>query len=64
MASQGRLCGTRKSGVAGVPDVAAIIAWAAAMSIGPCSMSTIRKSKPARARSCIIGTLGIVTSTP
>ncbi len=61
LASQGSLQGTRTSGTAGVPPVAAIIACTVARSIGPCSMSRIRASTPLRARTWTMVTLGMVT---
>jgi hypothetical protein len=63
-ASQGRFWGTRTSGATWVPAVAAIIAWAVSIEIGPCSMSIISQSNPECASSCAVAALGIVTPTP
>jgi hypothetical protein len=46
-----------------VPALAAIIAWAVSIEIGPCSMSIISQSNPACARSWVVAALGIVTPT-
>jgi hypothetical protein len=51
--------GTRTMGVAGVPEVAAIIAATVSMPIGACSMSIISQSTPLRASTWTSCTLGI-----
>jgi hypothetical protein len=62
--SQGTFQGTRTMGAVRVPLVAAIMACADSIPIGPCSMSKNSQSKPQAARTWVRGTLGIDTSRP
>ena len=64
LASQGMFQGTRTIGAQGVPLVAAIMACADSIPIGPCSMSKNSQSKPAAASTWVRCTLGIETRRP
>lgn len=64
LASHGRFQGTRASGTQEETAVAVIMACAVSIEMGPCSQSTMRKSKPQPARICTNGGEGRETKVP